>query len=54
MTKVRALPGRLEEQPLELLRFVGLGDGGDLVLRVVLVDEVRDDRARLPAGSMSV
>lgn len=54
MAKVRALPGRLEEQPLKLLRSVGLGDCRDLVLCVVLVDEVSNDCARLPVVLMSM
>lgn len=44
---VRALAGRLEEEPLQLLEAVLAGDG-DLVLWVVLVDEIQEDRVGLP------
>lgn len=50
LAEIWALSGRLEEQPLELLVLVGLGCGGDLVACVVLVDEVRQNRARLPVN----
>lgn len=48
LAEVRALSGHLEAQPLELLVPVGLGGGRDFVVRVVLVDEVRQNRGRLP------
>ena len=43
------LAGGLEEEPLELVDLV-LGEReGELVRRVILVDEVGDDRVGLPA-----
>ena len=48
------LAGGLEEEPLELVDLVlGLVEG-ELVRRVVLLDEVRDYRVRLPAVAMRV
>ena len=44
----------LEEEPLELVDLVlGLVEG-ELVRRVVLLDEVRDYRVRLPAIAVRV
>ena len=48
LTEVRALAGRLEEQPLQLDVLVCVGRSRDLVLRIVLVDEVDDNRVGLP------
>ena len=47
LAKVWALARRLEEQPLQLLVLV-LAGNRYLILRVVLVDDVLDDRVRFP------
>ena len=44
----------LEEEPLELVDLVLGAREGELVRRVVLVDEIRDDRVGLPAILMCV
>ena len=48
LPKVRTLPGGLEEEPLELVILLLHTGHGDLVGRVVLVDEVLQDRTRFP------
>ena len=48
------LAGSLEEEPLELVDLVLGAREGELVRRVVLVDEVGDDRVGLPAIFMYV
>ena len=48
LAEVWALTGRLEEQPLELLVLVRVRRSGELVLGVVLVDDIDEDRVGLP------
>ena len=54
LAEVRALAGSLEVQPLELDELLVVASrNGDLVFGIVLVNDVLDDRVRLPAESMS-
>ena len=46
---VRTLSGNLERHPLQLVVLVRVDGGGNLVLGVVLIHEVRQDRGGLPA-----
>lgn len=42
------LSGRLEKEPLQLLRLLLEVRGGDLALGIIFLNEIGDDRVRLP------
>ena len=53
-TRHSPLPGRLEEEPLEESELVVLVRHAELVLLVVLLDEVEEDRVGLPDNEVVV